>query len=159
MEQSGFGILAIMWSLHDVWPRMRVAPCVWFTEMRSCLVGGRMGKFVCSDLTMDNWSGRLITLIKEVKHIYIEGVYALCISTNLKFFCSGGSEGEVRVWEMRTREMVSHLKEHTHRVTRVQLYGNETQLVTASRDRALLQWDLKSEKRISAHIQRMGGFA
>jgi WD40 repeat protein len=70
----------------------------------------------------------------------------------LKFFCSGGGEGDVRVWEMRTREMVSHLKEHTHRVTNVQLVGNETQLITGSRDRALLQWDLKTEKRISAHI-------
>ena len=29
--------------------------------------------------------------------------------------------------------------------------------MTGSRDRALLQWDLKSEKRVSAHIQRMGG--
>lgn len=30
-------------------------------------------------------------------------------------------------------------------------------MITASRDRALLQWDLKTEKRLSAHIQRMGG--
>lgn len=43
----------------------------------------------------------------------------MCLSLNLKFFCSGGNEGDVRIWEMRTREMVSHLKEHTHRVTKV----------------------------------------
>ena len=47
------------------------------------------------------------------------GVFTLCLAKNLKFFCSGGGEGDVRVWEMRTRSMVSHLKEHTHRVTNV----------------------------------------
>ena len=30
-------------------------------------------------------------------------------------------EGEVRVWEMRSREMISHLKEHINRVTKVKV--------------------------------------
>ncbi len=81
----------------------------------------------------------------------------LCLSKNLKFLCSGGAEGDVRVWETRSREMISHLKEHTNRVTKVMLYGDDLHLLTSSKDRALLCWDLKSEKRISAHIQRMGG--
>ena len=58
--------------------------------------------------------------------LHAQVVFTLCISRNLKFFCSGGGEGDVRVWEMRTREMVSHLKEHTHRVANVLLIGNET---------------------------------
>ena len=58
---------------------------------------------------------------------------------------------------MRSREMVSHLKEHTHRVTKLKLCRNEMQLLSCSKDRALLTWDLKSEKRTSAHINRMGG--
>ncbi|CAD8189831.1 unnamed protein product [Paramecium octaurelia] len=95
--------------------------------------------------------------IWQIDNAHKTGVTTLCISNNLKFFCSGGGEGDVRVWEMRTREMVSHLKEHTHKVTKVKLIANETQLLTSSRDRALLQWDLKTEKRVSAHIQRMGG--
>jgi WD40 repeat protein len=95
--------------------------------MKSYSVDGKMEKYACSDQIMDNKYGRLIIHIKEVQNYnYTLGVYTLCISRNLKFFCSGGGEGDVRVWEMRTREMVSHLKEHTHRVTNVQLIGNET---------------------------------
>lgn len=70
----------------------------------------------------------------------------------MKFFVSGGNEGEVRVWEMKSREMVSHLKEHTSRVTKVRLVGDEMHVVSSSKDRALLLWDLKDEKRVSAHL-------
>lgn len=51
------------------------------------------------------------------------GVFSICLSKNFKFFCTGGFEGEVRVWEMRSREMLSHLKEHTSKVTKVKLLG------------------------------------
>lgn len=70
----------------------------------------------------------------------------------MKFFVSGGNEGEVRVWEMKSREMVSHLKEHTSRVTKVRLIGDEMHVISSSKDRALLLWDLKMEKRVSAHL-------
>lgn len=30
-------------------------------------------------------------------------------------------------------------------------------LLSAARDRAMLVWDLKDEKRVSSHVQRMGG--
>ena len=79
-------------------------------------------------------------------------MYTIALAKNLKFFCTGGNEGEVRVWEMRSREMVSHLKEHTHRVTKVKLTTDEMHVISSSKDRALLMWDLKMEKRVSAHI-------
>lgn len=58
---------------------------------------------------------------------------------------------------MKSREMISHLKEHSNKVTKVQLIGDDLHLLSSSRDRALLCWDLQKEKRISAHYQRMGG--
>ena len=71
--------------------------------------------------------------------------------------CSGGKEGDLRVWELRTREMVSHLKEHTMRVTSIALFDDDVHALTCSRDRSFLCWDLRREKRISNHTQRMGG--
>lgn len=62
-------------------------------------------------------------LIWQIENAHKGGVLGLCLSSNLKFFCSGGYEGEVRVWEMRSREMISHLKEHTSKVTKVKLHG------------------------------------
>eukprot|EP00966_Prymnesium_polylepis_P184678 4280275-Prymnesium_polylepis.1 len=56
------------------------------------------------------------------------GVSSLALSNNPKFLVSGGEEGEVRVWEIRTREMFLHLKQHTGTVTSLQLFSDDTQV-------------------------------
>jgi WD40 repeat protein len=112
------------------------------------------------EIVLSGWQDGKIRLFSSetgqqiwmIENAHKGGVCALNISKNMKFFCTGGNEGEVRVWEMRSREMVSHLKEHTHKVTKVKLIGDETHLLSSSKDRVLLCWDLKSEKRVSAHI-------
>jgi len=85
------------------------------------------------------------------------GVTALTLSHNQRFILSGGEEGEVRVWELRTRELVSHLKEHNMPVRSIALYEDNFHAISVSRDRSILCWDLRSEKRITSHQQRMGG--
>ena len=55
----------------------------------------------------------------QIDNAHKSGVTAVCLSYNSKFICSGGGDGEVRVWEIRSRELVSHLKEHTSKVTKV----------------------------------------
>ena len=78
------------------------------------------------------------------------------MSNNRKFLISGGEEGEVRVWEIRTREMVVNLKQHTMRVTSVQLYDDDSHVFTASRDRMIYLWDLRAEERQKGLVQRTG---
>lgn len=85
------------------------------------------------------------------------GVTALLLSHNERYIMTGGMEGEVRIWEMRSRELVSHLKEHTSRVSSLALYDDDVHALSCSRDRAFLCWDLAKEKRITSHVQRMGG--
>ena len=85
------------------------------------------------------------------------GVYACVASNNRKFLVSGGFEGEVRVWEIRTREMVVNLKQHTMSVTSLKLLPDDSGVYSASRDRTILLWDLRSETREKYMIQRMGG--
>ena len=85
------------------------------------------------------------------------GVTALTLSHNQRFIITGGEEGEVRVWELRTRELVSHLKEHNMPVRSIALYEDNFHAISCSRDRSILCWDLRSEKRITSHQQRMGG--
>jgi len=85
------------------------------------------------------------------------GVSALALSNNSKFLVSGGEEGEVRVWEIRTREMFLHLKQHTATVTSLQIYADDTQVLSASRDRTIYLWDLHAQARTRALTQRMGG--
>jgi WD40 repeat protein len=63
----------------------------------------------------------------------------------------------VRVWEIRTREMVVNLKQHTSTVTSLKLYDDDSHVFSASRDRMIYLWDLRSETRQKALVQRMGG--
>ncbi len=85
----------------------------------------------------------------QIDNAHKLGVSCVCLSHNLKFICSGGHEGEVRIWEIRSRELVSHLKEHTSKVTKVQVFPDDVHLLTCARDRAILCWDLKNEKRVA----------
>lgn len=73
------------------------------------------------------------------------GVTALVLSHNRRFLLSGGPAGEVRLWELRSRELISHLKEHKQKVTALCLFDDDTLCLSASRDRCILRWDLKSE--------------
>jgi len=84
-------------------------------------------------------------------------VTALKVSHNRKFVVSGGEEGEVRVWEIRTREMILHLKQHTMSVTSLCIFEDDSQVISASRDRSILRWDLRLGQRNAALTQRMGG--
>ena len=73
------------------------------------------------------------------------GVTALVLSHNRRFILSGGPQGEVRLWELRSRELISHLKEHKQKVTALALFNDDTLCLSGSRDRCILRWDLKSE--------------
>lgn len=85
------------------------------------------------------------------------GVTSMVLSHNRRFLLTGGPTGDVRLWELRTRDLISHLKEHKQRITRILLTKDDTVALTASRDRCILRWDLRQEKRVLCHMQRMGG--
>jgi len=92
-----------------------------------------------------------------IDNAHSNGVTTLCISHNFKFLATGGYSGDVRVWEIRSRELISHLKEHTSSVTKVEVFDDDIHLLSCARDKSILCWDLKNEKRVSNHTQRMGG--
>jgi WD40 repeat protein len=73
------------------------------------------------------------------------GVTAMALSHNRRFLLTGGQAGEVRLWELRSRELISHLKEHKLRITSLALFNDDTMALSASRDRCILRWDLKTE--------------
>lgn len=72
-------------------------------------------------------------------------VSAITLSHNNRFLLTGGEHGEIRLWEMRSRELVSHFKEHTQRVTGLCLFESDTMLSSSSKDRSILRWDLRTE--------------
>jgi WD40 repeat protein len=108
---------------------------------------GRLMSFDCSD-------GRNLWHIDDA---HKDGVTSVKIASNVRFLISGGADGALRVWEMKSRDMVSHLKEHLARITDVQLFPNDLYAISTSRDRMLLTWDLRSEKRLTQHRENHGG--
>lgn len=73
------------------------------------------------------------------------GVTAVRLSNNMRFLLSGGMGGEVRLWELRSRELISHLKEHTQKVTDILILDDDMSALTASKDRCIMHWDLRAE--------------
>lgn len=80
-----------------------------------------------------------------LKNAHPGGVTALVLSHNRRFILTGGPQGEVRLWELRSRELISHLKEHKQKVTSLALFEDDTLGISGSRDRCMLRWDLRSE--------------
>jgi WD40 repeat protein len=85
--------------------------CVGFTG-EVALTGWEDGKLRAHDVE----DGALLWVLD---HVHRGGVCALGVSHNGKFLVTGGGEGDVRVWEIRTRQMIRHLKEHSMAVTAV----------------------------------------
>lgn len=52
--------------------------------------------------------------------------------------------------------VISLPKEHTKEVTSIQIFNDDVHVLTASRDKSILCWNLQTEKRISAYYQNMG---
>jgi len=52
---------------------------------------------------------------------------------------------------------VAHLKEHTSKVTKIVIFDDDIHLLSCSRDKSILCWDMKNQKRISNQTLRMGG--
>ena len=81
------------------------------------------------------------------------GVTALSLSHNKRFILTAGPAGEVRLWELRSRDLISHLKEHVANVSSLVLFDDDTMAISASRDRCLLRWNLTSE--VSGVLSRL----
>ena len=137
-----------------------------YTVISRCVSQGVPTCFVLTlELVISGWDDSRIKAFRadngqslwNIDNAHRGGVSALNLSNNLRFFSTGGNDGEVRIWEIRTRDMVSHLKEHTSKVTDVKILRDDCHLVSVSRDRCMLTWDLKSEKRVGAQTQRIGG--
>ncbi|GFR49400.1 hypothetical protein Agub_g11452 [Astrephomene gubernaculifera] len=74
------------------------------------------------------------------------GVTALGLSASGNVLVSGGQGGELRVWELRCRELAAHMKLHCDRVTDVAVTADEGHVVASSEDRSWSLWDVRGER-------------
>jgi len=101
----------------------------------------------------DNKTGELMWTLPDA---HVGGVTAIGVAVGGHFFVTGGVKGEVRVWDSRSRRLISTLKEHCAAVIGVEALGDDVHIVSASRDRSIITWDLIRERRVAQHKQRVG---
>ena len=83
-------------------------------------------------------------------------VSSLLVAPSLRFYVTGGDDGDVKAWDMRTRELKFVLSDHKQSVLMLHLLGTETHLISASRDRTTVSWDMNRRRRITCHESSAG---
>jgi len=148
--------LVTLWDANDYTAKLR---CSVGTRAHPSAVCATEDIFVAgsTDGRLNCWDCQQGQNLWHIDNAHKGGVTSVKLASNCRFVVSSGAEGEVRVWELKTREMISHLKEHTARVNDVKLFPNDQYAISVGRDRCLLTWDLRSEKRLTAHRERHGG--
>lgn len=85
------------------------------------------------------------------------GVSSLTLNNDSRIVISGGNGGEIRLWEIRSKEMLVNLKEHLTRITHLELFKDDYHLMSSSKEKSILIWDLNKEKRIASYSMSNGG--
>jgi len=145
---------------------------LWDASNYSVIAQGDVGKSVGStslivldDIMITGWEDGRIRAFSKIGHEFFwqvpdahkAPVRCMGLPPNQKFFVSGSDDGVVRVWSLKNRKLLSHIKEHTAAVNGVEIFDNSLHCVSCSRDRSFFCWDLMSGKRVSTHRQPMGG--
>lgn len=67
------------------------------------------------------------------------------------------AEGEVRLYDLRSKEMKLSLKEHTGRVSDLKLFRDESFAISAGKDRNLITYDLSVGRQVTCHREKKSG--
>ena len=62
---------------------------------------------------------------------------------------SGGTEGAVKIWDLRAGKMMCEFNEHTGPIYDVEFHPHEFLLASASADRTVNFWDLENFNLVS----------
>jgi WD40 repeat protein len=103
----------------------------------------------CHDLT----DAKLLWTLPKAHR---SAITAICLSPSLKYFVTGGSDGDVIMWDIRSRQQRLSLKDHSQDVVHLQLFDDDKHLLSASKDRIVCAWDLSTGKRVTAHEAHQG---
>ncbi|KAK8885543.1 hypothetical protein M9Y10_040992 [Tritrichomonas musculus] len=82
----------------------------------------------------------------DIQHCHHTAVSAVEIAPPRRFFATGGSDAAVRIWDVKTRVMLTHFKNHTMEVTSVHFVPAATHLYSSSADMSVCLFDITGEK-------------
>ena len=102
-------------------------------------------QFLCISLSL---CCSMLTTLRHFRLVLLSSQFSFAsqyerLCTLCRFFISGGMEGDVRVWDIKSRDMVCNLKEHKQMVTQVVCFADDTLALSCSRDKSIMCWDLR----------------
>jgi WD40 repeat protein len=83
-------------------------------------------------------------------------VTAIAVSQSMKFFVTGSSEGDIKIWDMRTRELKGELKDHLQAIVKLEIFDDDRHVISASKDRTVVTWDIVNCRRLTSHEAHSG---
>ncbi|GMH32361.1 hypothetical protein BSKO_00195 [Bryopsis sp. KO-2023] len=85
------------------------------------------------------------------------GVSALCLGVKCDVIFSGGVGGEIRVWDVASRGIAAHMKQHVGRVTGIVAFEDSAHVMSCGVDGTMKLWDIAHEKCLTTFTAKMGG--
>eukprot|EP00760_Papus_ankaliazontas_P004154 PhM_4_TR11697/c4_g1_i2/m.23627 len=79
------------------------------------------------------------------------------VDPSARYFVSAAHGGEVRLWDMRTKELIQEFKEHRLEVTSLHAFGDGVHYLTTSKDRFVMMWDCRTARRVGCWEHVTGG--
>jgi len=120
--------------------------CIAFRpDGKAILSGWSDGKIRC----FRPQSGKLMYVINDAHN---GAVTAITSTNDSRHIVSGGTDGQVRLWEANTQmhRMVTSMKEHKQRVNCIQVSKDDSECVSASSDGSCIVWSLRRYTRAKA---------
>lgn len=85
-------------------------------------------------------SGELLWCLPEAHRV---ATTAVCVGPSRTVFVTGSLNGEIKVWDLRSRALRAELQgAHQDRIIKVRFLRGESVLLTVSRDRSFATWDM-----------------
>ncbi|XP_018350730.1 PREDICTED: cilia- and flagella-associated protein 52 isoform X2 [Trachymyrmex septentrionalis] len=133
---------------------------LWLLEKQKETVRVTVANFICSSLQfarddqmlLSAWNDGIIRafsshngdLFFSIHNAHTKAVSTIAITSDDTTLISGGCDGQVRIWDIKTgvQQLIKILKEHRGPITSLHISSNNENLISSSTDGTCVVWDI-----------------
>ncbi|XP_028046333.1 cilia- and flagella-associated protein 52 isoform X2 [Monomorium pharaonis] len=133
---------------------------LWRLEKQKEIVRITVANFICSSLQfarndqilLSAWNDGIIRAFSpyngefyfSIHNAHTKAVSTIAVTSDSTTLVSGGCDGQVRVWDIKTdvRHLIRILKEHRGPITSLHISSNDEDLISSSTDGTCVVWDI-----------------
>ena len=76
-------------------------------------------------------------------------IYSLAISPNGRILASGDNQGIIKLWDLKSRKFIKHLKAHSQIITDLVFTPDGQGLISSSEDKTIKIWDIVNSQQVA----------